>query len=277
MFLGSVALYLAVRKSSLLGNPSQINNLGMFLVPLFFFLTIGLINKTNFSLAPIQYLIVLLTGIFLSYIGNAFSLLSIEYAPNPGYSLVLSKSYVVFTTLVAVIFFGQELTLRRTIAITIIVLFSALIMLSKKGVSKKKSNPKWLPLAIGAFFCWGFLSLVAKYLLNQGVELMAFLTYTYVVVSALILIEMMKKKIDFGIVKNNLKIFFAIGITSTVFNLFNFWAIDLAPNVGYVNAMNASSISLVTLAAAYFFKDELTKRKLVGVFGTTIGLILLLV
>ena len=276
MFFGSVALYLVVRRSSLKQNPSQINNLAMFSVPLIVFTIIGLIRGSNFLLSPFHFLIIIVTGIFFSYFGNAMSLKSIEYAPNPGYSLVISKSYVVFTTLVAVFAFNAELTIQRAVAIIIIVLFSALIMTSNK-VLDKKTNPKWLPLAIGAFFSWGMLSLISKYLLTNGVDLYAFLTYTYTVVSILVLIEMKSKNISFNFNNSNTKIFISIGIFSTIFNLFNFMAIDLAPNIGYVNAMNASSISLVTLASAYFFKDDLSTKKLIGVIGVTSGLTLLFI
>jgi uncharacterized membrane protein len=52
-------------------------------------------------------------------------------------------------------------------------------------------------------------------------------------------------------------------------------AFNLAPNVGFVNAANAASISLLTLASAYFFKDELTVKKMLGILGVTAGLLLL--
>jgi uncharacterized membrane protein len=66
------------------------------------------------------------------------------------------------------------------------------------------------------------------------------------------------------------------GIFSTLFNLGQFQAIRLAPNVGYVNAINAGSISLVTVMAVVLFKDELSTRKAIGVAGVTAGLLLLL-
>lgn len=62
-----------------------------------------------------------------------------------------------------------------------------------------------------------------------------------------------------------------------LFNLGQFEAIKLAPNVGYVNAINAGSIAAVTIFAVLLFKDELTPKKAVGILGVTAGLILLLV
>jgi len=248
----------------------------MFLVPLVAYTSIGLARQTNLSLSFVQLAIILLAGSLFSYMGNRFSLKGIKYAPNVGYSLLLSKSYVVFTTIVAVLFLGSSLTSKNAFAILVIVSFSALIMLSNKAKSKK-GNFLWLPYSLGAFLCWGMLSLVSKYLLNQGIGLYTWLIYLYFIVSGLILCEMKQKKVDFRLIQKDYKLFLGIGIFSTLFNLFMFNAIGTAPNVGYVNAINASSISLVTISSAIFFKDELTLRKIAGVLGATVGLILLLI
>ncbi len=275
MFISSVALYLFVRKSTLLKNSALYNNLAMFLIPFIVFVSIGLTTKQNFLVSWKEFLILLIASFFFSYLGNVFSLVSIEYAPNPGYSLIISKSYVVFTTIVAVLLFSSELTLRRALAIILIILFSAVIMLSRAKL-KKTVNKLWLPLSIGSFFCWGMLSLTSKYLFSLKMDVSVYLTYLTFIVSMLILLEMKAKKFSFGLVKKSPLIFLAIGIFSTTFNLFMMEAIKTAPNVGYVNAINASSISLLTIFAALLFKDELTLRKLVGVFGVTAGLVLLL-
>jgi len=276
MFVSSVILYLLVRKSSLAKNPSQYNNLAMFGIPLFAFIFMGLITSQSFIITFRQFLIIVFASVFFGYFGNVFSLLSIEYAPNPGYSLLISKSYVVFTTLVAVLLFNSELTVKKSLAIFLIVLFSALIMLSQT-ILKKKVNKLWLPLSIGAFFCWGFLSLTSKYLFNQGVNLYVFLSYAYLFVTSCILIEIFKKKISLKTVTNNPWLFLLIGFSSIGFNLFQFLAIKIAPNIGYVNAINASSISAVTVFAALLFKDEFSPKKFIGVIGVTIGLFILLV
>jgi len=206
MYVCSVALYLFVRKSSKSGNPSQYNNIAMFSVPLIILLFFDFSTNQNFTLSITQLAIIVTAAVLFSYLGNVFSLISIEYAPNPGYSLVISKSYVVFTTLIAVVFFQAELTIRKAVAIAIIVGFSGIIMLSQKALKETK-NKLWLPLAIGAFFCWGLLSLTSKYLFNQGVSVYIFLTYTYIVVSACITIEMLIKKIKFEIIKKSRHLF----------------------------------------------------------------------
>lgn len=276
MFFSSVVLYLAIRKSALLKVSTQLNNLAMFLFPLPFYIFLGLVTKQNWSITALQGIIILVAAFFFSYLGNLFSLVSIERSPNPGYSLVISKSYVVFTTIIAVFFFQSPLSLQKALAIILIVLFSSLISTSQKTV-KKDTNRSWFLLAIGSFFCWGLLSITSKYLFSQGMNTYVFLSYLGCVVSVLIILEALIKKTPFGQIKTNPGILLLIGIFSTLFNLFLFQAISVAPNIGYVNAINAASISLVTVFAIVLFKDEFSVRKLVGVLGVTVGLIILLV
>ena len=275
MFFSSVALYLSVRKSNTLQTPQQLNNLAMFLIPVLVYMALALGTPTNFVLAPWQYLVILIQGVFFSYLGNMFSLKGIEYAPNPGYSLIISKSYVVFTAIASIFILSAPLTIKSVIAIILIVLFSALIAIDKDK-NKTSSNKLWFPYTIGAFFCFGFLALSTKYLLNMGVPILTRLILSMLVVTILIFGEMKYKKVEWkNLSKNQLITLLLIGIFGSSFNYFMQVGFDLAPNVGFVNAANAASISLLTLMSSFFFKDELTVKKMIGIFGVTIGLLLL--
>ncbi len=96
------------------------------------------------------------------------------------------------------------------------------------------------------------------------------------VVTVLILGEIKYKKIEWKkVLKNQLITLLLIGIFGASFNYFMQVGFNLAPNVGYVNATNAASISLLTLMSAFFFKDELTLKKMIGIVGVTAGLLLL--
>lgn len=275
MFLSSVALYLCVRKSNTLKTPQQLNNLAMFLIPVLVYLVLTVRTPTSFILTPFEFILILVQGIFFSYLGNRFSLRGIEFAPNPGYSLIISKSYVVFTTIASVFIFSSPLTIKSVIAIVLIVLFSAFIMIDKNK-SKTSSNNIWFPYTMGAFFCWGFLALSSKYLLNMGVPILSRLILSMVLTSVIIFGEILFKKVEWKkISKEQLFILVLIGIFGSTFNYFMQVGFNLAPNVGYVNATNAASISLLTLMSAYFFKDELSLKKMIGIFGVTAGLVLL--
>lgn len=276
MFVSSVALYLTVRKSSLLKVPTSLTNLAMFAIPLVVYSLMGFASEQQYRLSWWHFVVLVVAAIVFAYGGNTASLKAIDIAPNPGYSLVLSKSYVLFTTVVAVLLLHADLTLRKAIAILLIVGFSALIMVNPKAAKHVRSH-KWVLLSFGAFFAWGMLSLSSKYLFSQGVGTIPFLIYLYLMVTVCIL---MAHKMNHRTFKNLPKatwlLLLGTGIFATLFNLGQFLAIKVAPNIGYVNAINAGSIALVTVLAVLFFKDELTAKKAVGIVGVTAGLLLLL-
>lgn len=275
MFVSSVALYLCVRKSNTLKTPQQLNNFAMFLIPVLVYITLTVKTPTNFTLTPFEYLLIIVQGIFFSYFGNVFSLKGIEYSPNPGYSLIISKSYVVFTALASIVIFSAPLTMQSAIAIAVIILFSALITIDTHK-NRTISNKLWLPYTMGAFFCWGLLALSSKYLLNVGVPILTRLILSMAVTTVLIFGEILYKKVEWKkLSKDQIIILVLIGIFGSSFNYFMQVGFNLAPNVGFVNATNAASISLLTLLSAFFFKDELTVKKMIGIFGVTAGLLLL--
>jgi len=247
----------------------------MFLIPVAVYLVLSVNTNTRFTLKPFEYFLILVQAIFFSYLGSVFSLKGIEYSPNPGYSLIISKSYVVLTAVASIYIFGAPLTMKSVIAIILIVIFSGLIMIDKSK-NKSKSNTLWLSYTIGAFFCWGLLALSSKYLLNVGVPILTRLMYTMIIVTVIILGEIKIKKIKvFTITKIQLIVLVLIGAFSTSFNYYMQVGFNVAPNVGYVNAVNAASISLLTLLSAFLFKDDLSVKKLIGIAGVTVGLFVL--
>ncbi|MBP7876028.1 hypothetical protein KA012_03470, partial [Candidatus Woesebacteria bacterium] len=258
LFVSSVALYLCVRKSITLKTPRQLTNLAMFLIPVLVYAAITVGTPTSFILRPFEYALILIQAIFFSYLGNVFSLKGMEYSPNPGYSLIISKSYVVFTAIASIFIFSAPLTMNSVIAIAIIIVFSAVISIDQDK-SRTTSNRLWFPYTMGAFFCWGFLALSSKYLLNVGVPILSRLILSMLVVTILILGEITAKKINvLQISRPQIITLLLIGIFGSSYAYFMQVAFNLAPNVGYVNATNAASISLLTLMSAFFFKDELT-------------------
>jgi drug/metabolite transporter (DMT)-like permease len=62
-----------------------------------------------------------------------------------------------------------------------------------------------------------------------------------------------------------------------MFNVTKNLAVNIAPNIGYVNAANAGSIAALTVVSAIVFKDKLTLRKMIGVVGIFIGLVLIFI
>ncbi|NCN45268.1 MAG: hypothetical protein COU63_04785 [Candidatus Pacebacteria bacterium CG10_big_fil_rev_8_21_14_0_10_36_11] len=279
MFSFSVASYLLVRLAGTQKTATPLKNLSMFIIPAVIFLIIGIFQHTNFAVTPFQLLIIFIMSIFFSYLGNVFSLKSIELAPNPGFSLVISKSYVVFTSIASVFLFQDVLTVKAMLAIGLIIAGSGLIMIEKKATNKKietnKTQTKWLFLAIGAFFCWGMLALTSKYLLDLGVNILSRLVFSMIIVSIIISTEIIKEKIPLKISKQQILTLLGIGISGAGFNYFMQLAYQTTPNVGYINAINAASIAAVAILSGLIFKDELNFKKLLGVGIIVAGLALL--
>ena len=278
MFTSSIFLYLLIRKIQILKISNEINTLFQFGIPCLIYLIFHIFLKINIFIDIKLIILFSLAGFLFSYLGNKSSLIAIENAPNPGYSLIISKSYVVMTTFVSVIFFTSQLNIKSLLAIFLIIIFSSLIMIS--GKIKSVHNLKWIIFSFGSFFAWGFLALFSKYVSNLKVPVFTFLFYLTLTVSIFNSIELKLKKINLrGILLGGEKllILFFIGIFGMLFNTFMQISYKYAPNPGYINAVNASSISLITLFSAFLFKDDFSLKKLIGILGVTTGLILLFI
>ncbi len=149
-------------------------------------------------------------------------------------------------------------------------------MIGKPKSDQSHVRRRWLPYAFGAFFCFGMLAIISKYLLDIGVSVYVRLIYLCAIVNVLILIELFtkRKRVAFPS-PSGVFILICIGTMSAAFNYFTQVGYTLAPNIGYINAINASSIAGVSLFSALIFKDELNARKFVGILGVILGLILL--
>jgi drug/metabolite transporter (DMT)-like permease len=277
MFLSSALLYTLIRKGQKLQISTAVNSLAMFMIPVPLLFAYAQITHQSLVVTPQQLGLLFFSALAFSWLGNLFSLKSIEVSPNPGYSLIISKSYVVFTSIASVFLFDSKLSVGSLIGIGCIILFSAVIILADKKKEKEVHSLRWFWLALGSFFCFGGLALMSKYLLNQGVSVSARLFYVFLFVSFILLAEMKMRKEKIGFVFQNLPILFGIGVSGMLFNIFMQLGFQTAPNPGFVNAVNASSIVLVTLLSAYLFGDELNGKKLIGVIGVTVGLLLLFI
>lgn len=213
---------------------------------------------------------------FFSWLGNIASLKALTKAPNPGYSLVISKSYVLMTSILSVWIFGSDITTKDIIAIVLIIVFSAMIIIDKRKSDEVKDN-SWVWLTFVAFLSWGFLALTLKYLTSQGLQSTVILFYLMLFVSLLIFIQLAVKRSRVQVKKMYSPLFLLMGVASTFFNLFIILGYQYAPNPGYINATNAASIALVTIFSAWLFKDELNLKKVLGVVGVIGSLMLLFI
>lgn len=275
MWAASVSSYLLLRKSNLRQIPIQVNNFAMFFLPFIIYLITVLVKRKEILLSWRVFMIIVVMSILFSYLGNTFSLRGMNDAPNPGYSLIISKSYVVMTTIASIFLFDAELTLRKAIAITAILFCSILLTLQdNRELRPQPSANKWVWFSLAAFICWGMLSLASKYLLTIGVDPIVRLTYTMGIATILSIRGSTIKVVSrAGFQDSRVWLLITIGILTALLNYFMQISYDLAPNIGYVNAINLSSIAGVTVLSALIYRDELSLLKSVAMLGTTLGLL----
>lgn len=137
MFFSSVVMYLLVRYATRIHISAAMQNVSMFIIPTLVYIVLANMQHIRLSLTVYEWVIMIVTAIGFSYFGSKFSMDSIVEAPNPGYSLIISKSYVVMTAIASIFLFQQSLNLKSAIAILLIVGFSSLIMIDPHVHQKK--------------------------------------------------------------------------------------------------------------------------------------------
>lgn len=275
MFMASNFLYLLIRLAQKQRIPISFYSITLFLIPSFIYFFLAYLNQTSL-LVPLKYfLLIILAAFFWSYLGNFFSQKAILLSSNPGYSLILQKSYAVLTTIIAVFLFGAEFNWQKLIAIFSILFFAFLIASTPKRQQNK--NQAWVYFSLLTNLCLAFGSLISKHFLNLGLEPFVYLFYINVFVTVLNFFDFKKQKISLHLSSKQILLVIMIGIFQAIFNFFMQTAYKTAPNIGYVAAINVSSIMTVTFLSALLFKDELSRLKIFGIFGVLISLFFLII
>ncbi len=275
MFLASNVLYLLIRLAQKQNIPISFYSITLFLVPSIIYFFAAKVTGLSLLLSPQHFLLVITAAFFYSYLGNLFSQKAVLLAPNPGYSLILQKSYVALTTVAAVFLFDSEFSFKKFIAILFILFFSMMIAISPKG--KKTHDDKWVYFSLLANLCFAFGSLVLKHFLNLGIQPFVYLFYITIFVAILNFFDFKKQKISLNLSKKQFLLAILIGVFSMVVNFSMQLAYRVAPNIGYVSAINVSSMMSVALLSALIFKDDLSKQKIFGIIGILASLYFLVV
>ena len=275
ILLSSPMMYLFLRKSKDLKKDIKIQNLSIFLIPTIVYFIYNLVSGTSMIIEIKYFLIILAAAILFSLIGNIFSLKAVQLTKNPGYSLMIQKSYAIFTTIMSVFLFGSLITVKDIISIIIVLVFTSLILIEKS--TQKDDNKIWILYTFGAFFAFGFLSLTNTYLGKQGLTSTVINFYICLIVTISLAIQIFTNKIKLSFDKMSIGVFIGAGIPASIFNFCLIQGYLLAPNPGYISAVNVASIALLTILYRVFFKDTLTLKKSIGIVGILVGLFMLFI
>lgn len=275
MFVSSISFYLAVKKLQTLAVDKRIITLANYIFPTVIFGIVSLIQGQQIIFPIIFLLSIMVLRVLFNYIGTIAGYKSMEDAPNAGYSLVIQKSYAIYTLFAAALLYGSEVSLRKFLLSGFILFCASLVAFSKS--SKKSGSLRWALYALLAMFSFGSISLSSKYFASQGIDAAPQLFWTCFFTLLITIGDSFRVKlIGVKLTKEIIGYMVILGFSVSGFYFFKLIAELAAPNLGYVAAINAASNAVYTVLVAKIFGDSLSPKKLMAVIGMTAGLILLL-
>ncbi|GEM_PF-1796877 len=273
-FAATLLVNLLIRKIHLNSIPLRVQNCAQFIIPFLGFLIWALVQPSLFRINLFHLFLVIIFAVVFTQIGTLLANKSITLAANPGYPTAITRINALITTLASVLLFGSYLSPLTFIAILIITAASFLFVdLRKKEI--RKNNNLWIWYAVGAGVLTSGYALSSKFFINENIPLVTRMFYAFLAMSIMQTADLFISKTKIDIKKADFASLFILGISTFIFNVFAQLAFEFAPNPGFVNAFLAAAIVPTTFFAAYFFKDELNKKKILGVLGILAGLILL--
>jgi len=253
--------------------PSSVINLATYSVAVWAFLIAG--NGKVFNITSFFAVLLILFAAVCVYVGNAASVRGFNRAPNSGYSQAIVKSYVVITVLASIFLFGGEFLWQKIFGVALVLTGQFLIVTGEVG-KKAANEPRWIHFSFIAFFSYGLLAIAVKYAaVNLGINQSVFLFWAVLIAVFFFAIEIFYKKISIINYGKQAKFLLLTGFCSGIANVFMWDAFVRAPNMGYVNAINAGAVAVISLVSAKFFGDELSRRKSLGIAGVILGLVLI--
>lgn len=273
MFFSSIVYYLTIRMGQKKGVTVKEYMLINYPLPALTFFIMILFNGGSFTLPLHVIPLILFHGIILEYIGATLSYKAIHAAPNAGYSLVIQKSYAIFTSVAAVFLFNATLLPGKYIAIIMIIILAGVMSIDTKEQHKIKAKSHWFLLSLIPFLFFGLNALVSKYAVSTGANLLVYIFWLFLLMSVITTYDMVRKKNKIVLNISHWKTLALIGISGTSFYYFKNVAQIAAPNVGYVGAINTASNAFVALLVALLYKEHMSLVKFVAVVGIVIGII----
>jgi len=192
MFVGSVVYYLLVKKVQDLGVDRYLYMATTSIVPAIAYALIGLIDGQSFIMSPLGFLIIFINAAFLNYFGSITGFIGIKTAPNAGYSVIIQKSYAIYTSILAVFLFDSELPFYKVLAILIILFFTGLIVIERSN--EKFKIGKWVVYSFIAFLLFGGTTIAAKYAAKIGEDPNIFLFWVMLVTASISIVEALRNK-----------------------------------------------------------------------------------
>ena len=133
----------------------------------------------------------------------------------------------------------------------------------------------WIFATIISSIAFAGVSLLLKKLTQYSLtpEILNF--YFWIITSITFLAFALYKKSSFKIDKGSLVWFLVLSIVAFVANYFSIIALKLAPNPGYVRAIQSANIVLITVSSIFLFGSTISIKAILGIMLILGGLYLL--
>lgn len=276
MFISSIVFYLSVKKLQLLGVDKRIYTVANYVVPTVIFFVLALVYKMPLVYPLVLLLALILLRATLNYVGTIAGYKSMEGAPNAGYSLMIQKSYAVYTLFAAVLLYGSEVSWYKFV-LSGFILVCAMVVAYVRGKKINRINYGWVMQAMIAMVCFGTMSLSGKYFAQAGIGAIPQLFWIclatlFITGADIVRVRTKKHAMDWNV----WALLGVLGASVSSFYFFKLTAEIAAPNLGYVGTINAASNAVYTVLVALMFGDHLSWKKFLAVGGMTVGIALLL-
>jgi uncharacterized membrane protein len=204
----------------------------------------------------------MIAAIVCSLAGNFSEMRGVFHAPNPGYALAIVKSNAAIVLPFSVVLLGSEWSIPKAIgAGAVLVAQAVLIYQSRKDEVGKDPQARWLVYSAVAFLALAGLTMLNKYVVNQGMDRLVFLAYVVIPAGIVFAVWWIKTGWKPNLYQAFLLI--ATGACSALMNFGLYTGVPIAPNPGYVSAINAASIGTVTLISMAYGERSLIKMAMV--------------
>lgn len=273
-FLATLSVNLLIRKIHLRNIPLRIQNSVQFIMPFLGFSVWGLFQPQMLKVDMGHLALILIFAVVFTQLGTILANKAITLSKNPGYPVAVTRTNVLITTLISVLIFNSYLN-WITFSAVLVITFSSFLFVDYSKKEIHKSNNLWLWYALVSGVLTSGYALGSKFFINQNIPLLTRMFYAFFMMSFVQVGDLIVSKTKIQFKRFDLILFLGLGVSIFLFNIFAQLAFENAPNPGFVNAFLAASIIPTTFLAAYFFKDELNKRKVLGALGVLAGLSLL--
>lgn len=165
--------------------------------------------------------------------------------------------------------------------------FGLMLLSVAMSVDLKQKGPngmsaKWLLLTVGGFIMWGLVGVCQQIHQSSGYagEINAFLFYTFIMMTALLLLffYVCKKRgaEQNYMVKSKATVFVLLsGIANGAINLINLFLAGVMKGIIFFPIVSGGVIILSGIAAIIVFKEWLQKKQVIGVVAGVLAVILL--